>query len=65
MDHTHTEGHLRDDPHHNYLISARHLKKSFSNGGVHIDVLKMDLIDYCRMLEKSMIIDLIDSLLLQ
>lgn len=40
MDHTHTEGHLRDDPHHNYLISARHLKKSFSNGGVHIDVLK-------------------------
>ena len=40
MDHTHTEGHLRDDPHHNYLISARHLKKSFSNGGVRIDVLK-------------------------
>ena len=40
MDHTHTEGHLRDDPHHNYLISARHLKKNFSNGGVRIDVLK-------------------------
>ncbi len=40
MDHTHTEGHLCDDPPRNYLISARHLKKSFHNGGVRIDVLK-------------------------
>jgi lipoprotein-releasing system ATP-binding protein len=40
IDHMHTEGQLGDRPQHNYLMSARHLKKSFSNGGVRIDVLK-------------------------
>ena len=40
MDRVSTEDQLRDAPRHKYLISARHLKKSFSNGEVRIDVLK-------------------------
>jgi lipoprotein-releasing system ATP-binding protein len=36
----HAGGHLSDPSHRNYLICARHLKKSFSNSGLSIDVLK-------------------------
>lgn len=40
IEHTHAGGHVCDPSHLKYLICARHLKKSFSNGGVRIDVLK-------------------------
>ena len=36
----HADNHFSDASRRNYLICARHLKKSFSNGGVSIDVLK-------------------------